>query len=518
MANAVIARDQGGDYQARFFWLQACRLFQPYTKVERVAYELNRIKSFDDVVVTYKGPLALERGDVTNADYYQVKFHVNRAGAFTYQSLVDPKFINATKLSLLQKLHAAQKAFAPRGQGCRLIIVSPWTVHPDDQLAELVSTNGGEIRMRVLFDGTGPGSRMGLVRSLWRQHLNLASDVDLEEVLRPLRIEKDAADLAGIDKLLNLHLSLAGFAPVEAGQLVHPYDDLIRKLLAKGFNEFTRDQLKDIGVREKLWHGLPSLHEDAGQIGIRSFTRWAEHMEDETEEMLDLVRHFDNRLVRDSKLWDDDILPQVSTFLSKYDRATRPYNLLLDTHSSIAFAAGYSLEVKAGADIAPVQRTPWGREVWRVNPKADVTSYPGWSEEEQAHASGGTDVAVAICATHDVTDDVREFVETQLTQVGRTIIFRLDPVPSSSAVRDGTHAFALAQRLAAVIKRRSRNERSGVLHIFGAAPNAIMFFLGQMGRGFGRCALYEYDFESNELGAYRPSITLPWALPTTAHT
>lgn len=30
MANAVIARNQGDDYQAKYFWLKACRLFQPH--------------------------------------------------------------------------------------------------------------------------------------------------------------------------------------------------------------------------------------------------------------------------------------------------------------------------------------------------------------------------------------------------------------------------------------------------------------------------------------------------------
>ena len=199
MANAGIARTQGDDYQARFFWLQACRLFQSHAKVARVGYELNRIKSFDDVVITYSEPLSFERGDIVAADYFQVKFHVSQAGAFTCDALLDPKFINATKVSLLQKLYAAQRTFAPNGRGCRLIIVSPWSIHPDDPLAELVSNNGGEIRLQVLFDGTGSGSKMGRVRTLWCSHLGLESDEELAVVLRPLRIRKDSPTLVGLD-------------------------------------------------------------------------------------------------------------------------------------------------------------------------------------------------------------------------------------------------------------------------------------------------------------------------------
>ena len=58
MAKAVKARMAGDDYQARWFWLQACRLFYKDTYVERVGYELDEFKAFDDVVVKYKKPIS----------------------------------------------------------------------------------------------------------------------------------------------------------------------------------------------------------------------------------------------------------------------------------------------------------------------------------------------------------------------------------------------------------------------------------------------------------------------------
>ncbi len=239
MANAITPRQQGDDYQARFFWLQACRLFQPHTKVARVGFELSRVKSFDDVMVTYTEPLCYERGDKIAADYFQVKFHVSQAGAFTCDALIDPKFINATSVSLLQRLRAAQLTFAPEGTGCRFIIVSPWVIHPDDPLADIVSNNGGELRLQVLFDGTTDASRMGKVRKKWREHLGL-TDAELEKALRPLRIFEKAPTLVGLSDDLNRQFDSLGFVPVEAGTLVHPYDDLIKKLLAQGSNDDAR--------------------------------------------------------------------------------------------------------------------------------------------------------------------------------------------------------------------------------------------------------------------------------------
>ena len=46
-------------------------------------------------------------------------------------------------------------------------------------------------------------------------------------------------------------------------------------------------------------------------------------------------------------------------------------------------------------------------------------------------------------------------------------------------------------------------------HLRRAAPNAFMFFLGQLAKGFGPCTVYEYDFDTNAPGAYQASISFP---------
>jgi hypothetical protein len=509
VAKAVIPRMQGDDYQARFFWLQACRLFQPYTKVCHVGYELDRIKSFDDVVVKYSEPLYLERGDLVEADYFQVKFHVSQAGAFTCAAFIDPKFINAKSVSLLQRLHAAQNAFAPNGTGCRLIIVSPWIVHPDDPLARLVSNNGGEFHLDRLFDGTGDRSEMGRVRKMWRDHLGVGND-ELKTVLRPLRIYKNAPTLVGISEDLNRQLDSLGFLPVEAGQSIHPYDDLIKKLLAQGSNEFTRDILMGVTERELLRRCDPAPPEkDLIPIGMRSFMRWAEHMEDETADMLCLVRHFDGRNVRDYRLWSDTIFMEVEKFISKHSVSGKPSLLMLDTHASIAFASGYCLGSKSGADITILQRTRSGKEVWRTHSATNNRNYAGWSVADVDCHSEGHEVAVSISVTHDVVGDVRDYVERALPEVHRIIACSVAPKPGPGSLVDGNHALMLAEDLASLLKLRTREERAAKLHIFASAPNAFMFFVGQMAKGFGQCTMYEYDFDSNELGAYQASISFP---------
>jgi hypothetical protein len=182
---------------------------------------------------------------------------------------------------------------------------------------------------------------------------------------------------------------------------------------------------------------------------------------------------------------------------------------MLDAHASIAFAAGYCLESKSGADIVPVQRTRAGVQVWRPDSDAAGSAHAGWSYFDNELQTEGHDVAVALSVTHDVLEDVKDFVGRELPQVRRIMAFGAEPRPSPASVRDATHALALAQELAARLKGRTREERGARLHIFAAAPNAFMFLLGQLAKAFGPCTMYEYDFDTSAPGAYQASVSFP---------
>src|SRR6266536_1409424 len=137
---------QGDDYQARWFWLQACRLFEDRSAVARVGYELALAKAFDDVVSFYGRLVPDERNDLVDTDCFQAKSHVDQAGTFTYRALTDPAFINADRFSILERLRKARDTFVQLGRSGRFTILSPWGINPNDPLGDLVSTQGGELR------------------------------------------------------------------------------------------------------------------------------------------------------------------------------------------------------------------------------------------------------------------------------------------------------------------------------------------------------------------------------------
>src|SRR6266545_7120355 len=132
MAKAVVPRMQGDDYQARLFWILACRLFDDRPKVIRVANEKENIKFFDDVAVFSTNGMVDHQGHALSADYYQIKFHVTAAGDITWEGMTDPAFINASSVSILQRLKNAQRQCAPDGLGSRFTLYTPWFVRSGD--------------------------------------------------------------------------------------------------------------------------------------------------------------------------------------------------------------------------------------------------------------------------------------------------------------------------------------------------------------------------------------------------
>ena len=183
MVYAIGARTQGDDYQAKMFWLNATRLLLPYSRVVRVVYENPATRYFDDVAVYYSCDIAIERGEYCKSDHFQVKFHVDHSGRFSYESFTEPAFLGAKEMSLLQRVHGF---LGSHPDPCRLFIVAPWGIKDGDPLNKLVSNTNGEIRLRKLFASE---SSMRRVKEHWAGHLGLADDVSLKRSIAPIRVD-----------------------------------------------------------------------------------------------------------------------------------------------------------------------------------------------------------------------------------------------------------------------------------------------------------------------------------------
>lgn len=503
MANAVIARQQGDDFQARFFWLQATRVILE-DHVREVGYEVEGVRAFDDVSLHYDPP-QIDGMDRVYADYFQVKYHVTCNGEITAAALTEPEFIGATKVSLLQRLRDAQQKHCPGGSGVRFHLVIQWPVSSRDILADLVSNDDGRLRLDRLFDGR-PSTRMAKLRKSWIKHLELSTEDELAAVLRPLRIWRDAPSLGNLRHQLTTQLMLAGWAPYSEQRLANSYDQLPRLLLQRGLNRFDSDLLRQIGQQENLRLGPARTPNTSFRtVGIRSFSRAAENLHETVDEHLCLLDMFEGRSPRADVTWQATVAPAITRFLHNLSSDGRPLQLTVSAHASISFLTGYHFDGKRGIEVYPVQAGR-GTEIWRPS-LTDRGAAEHWSAES-TDLGEGPDTAIALGVTHDVGADVRKYVTQHLPQVGRILTLRAAPIPSPAAVRDGTQAHAMAVAATAMI--RTDRKSGGCLHLFYAGPNALWFFMGQQARVLGRCTLYEYDFGHQQSGpAYSPSFTLP---------
>ena len=135
-------------------------------------------------------------------------------------------------LSHFKKSTRRTKRLAPEGKGVRFYFVSPWQVHPDNELAGLISNTGGELRWDKLSKG-GNRSKMGIIREEWKKHLGLTDDDELRKVIAPIRIIHSSDNIGMMNQRLNNSLMGAGLKPIEAGSMVNPYVSLIKGLLVK---------------------------------------------------------------------------------------------------------------------------------------------------------------------------------------------------------------------------------------------------------------------------------------------
>ena len=505
MAKAIQARRAGDDYQALVFWDEALRMFRPTAGVVRVGFELDEHTAFDDVALCYESSRPHAGSLQIDADYCQVKHSVAFDKSVTADALIDPAFINADKVSLLERLRDAVAKTTARGMSHRFRLVCPWGLASDDPLGGIVNRMDGSVRIDRLFDGTGKRGRMGKVRHAWATRLGLSSEDELRPILSRFQIQPRHEVLDDVVARVNDGLHRTGMRPSMDGNLTNPYTQLIWRL-SESQQWFTRDDIESAARDEGLWDGAaPIVPNEFVRLGIRSFSRWTERMEEDTDHLLCLVRYFDHRHIRDSSAWTSHVVPEIRSFLAEHVQRGQAYEMHLQALGSIACLAGHLLDPKLGVGVSVIQ--PGSAEPWRVRPTLVNKVSDRWSCDSIQVHGGQPDLAVAISLARPVVENVTHYVRESLPSIGRVLHLDLATGPSQVAIQSGTEAFALAEHLVRrVNQQRSPSERNGIIHLFAAAPNGFMFFFGQVGRSLGPYRLYEYDFEGTALGRYGPSI------------
>jgi SMODS-associated and fused to various effectors sensor domain len=502
----VGARTEGDVYQGLFFWRQAADLLRPNSLVERVILEHDDADGVDDVAVFYRAPGVNAGGWQANADYFQLKYHVDNRNSYSADALIDPSFIKATA-SLLQRFH---KAYARLSTGAhvpfRLHLASNWRWKDDDKLASLLREFDGELPPKFFEDGAK--SDLGKVRENWRAHLGLNAEA-FAAFARTLRFQLDHFGRREFKAYVYATLEAAGLRTPSADRAACPYESLVQQFLMSGQHSFDEVAFRALCEREGLLSDVGAKPSRPFALGVRSFMRFAERLESEVDELVCASSNFDGRHLAQDGSWEASAA-QVLTFLGDQERRARlraeESVIALECHGSFALLAGWELSRNSGAKVAPLQKP--NLDVWR--PTENAAAGPSWAEPQTIEKNtNADDVAICLSVTHDVRADVEKYLASaSAPPVCRLVVLSPDGGPSPQSIKIPDHAYQLASALPALLTR-ARPSRGARAHVFFACPNALMFFIGQQREALGRLALYEFDFGIERDGSYQLSFSLP---------
>ncbi|MET3880139.1 SAVED domain-containing protein [Chitinophaga sp. OAE865] len=508
MGNNVVPRQQGDAYQAMHFWLNAGKLFQPHTYVTQVSWEADNTGGFDDVIVHYREGHLLHGVPIIR-ECISVKHHVSNERGFDYRALIDPSFINSQKSTILSRLFDAYKEDPNIASHTVFHMINTWGLDLNDPFCKLIS-NAGQIILDKLFDGTTDGSKHGIIRKALREHIGV-DDTTLKEVLRPLRISASYDDVTRIVDRVNDKLQAINFQTMDAGKRASGYVELIQRLHAEGVKDFTQEKLHEICDKEGLIIVKESLTQEFHIIGLRSFRKGAEDLVNKVHTLSCHLNKFNDRFLEPPHTWEA-VSAEVKALADAGLATKKPLKLYLDTHLSLAFVLGYELNPKVGAQVSIVQRTLNAELLFQSAP-IEVEKFPRpiWGSNFIPLNPDGKDLAVAIGATHDITNEVLHYVSTSLPDAIGLLVFNALPKPSSTVFQNGSHIAAAAQDIIEEVRKQkgSIKMRGGICHIFMAAPVSFAFSLGQQSMSLSKLIVYEFDFQSKRDGGYHPGVRLP---------
>ncbi len=507
MTQAVVTRRDGDVFQARLFWLKAARLLDPEGNVLRVGFESGP-RGFDDIWVEYDAHRSPQnaRGDRFSVERMQCKWHA-AGGSYTYEDLTQPKFINAEKVSMLERAYQALQHDRQGDIRSRLVLVTNHRLDEKDPLYRLLRMKSFELDIERLFEGTTLQSATYRARREWMEHLGIDED-ELRALCKCLSLAHTSESLDMLRDRLDDACRLAGLTRPDPRSSSTIYDGNIFEWVGQRRAEFDRKTF-----REKCGdEGLLAPPVAASRVyGVKTFEHAFDRLEDRCHEVLNMVSEFDDRFVRDPQAWRSSLLPRLSAFLKGLPAPEGRVRLAIDAHATLAFAAGAILDTKSSRAVDIVQRSPQP-VVWSADDGPARADWPAWVFDEVLLDPSGEGTACAVSVTRDTQPMVRLYAQQRLPCLRRLLVARPTVPPGQSVVASGAHAAQLAERLAERIKRDREADATRVMesvHLYVAAPNAFTFFLGRHLQALKPVSLYEFDFGRDRDGSYQRSLSYP---------
>jgi hypothetical protein len=143
---------------------------------------------------------------------------------------------------------------------------------------------------------------------------------------------------------------------------------------------------------------------------------------------------------------------------------------------------------------------------WTADDRSAVGALPFEVTEERL--GSGREIAVAISVAQSVQAQARTYISERLPEIGTLLTFTIPGGAGGRGVAGGAHAASLAEQISNGIRSIKAPEVDAVVHVFAAAPNSFLYFLGQQHQGIAPCVVCELDFDRAGNRSYHPSFNI----------
>lgn len=476
MANQVIPRLNGDDYQHLYSWYHVLSLLRPKDQVSRVRVEDADAGSVDDVTIYHE--LGSGLPEEFYHFFYQVKYHENQEHHYSTEKLLERK---PNGRSLLQKFFDTWKSLQAQhpGQRIELYLVSNWSWNNSDGIGKCL--NQLESKLSKEFFSAGAKSEVGKSRESWRTHLGASEE-----------------DFTGFIQSLNFHLGTGPFREIErmvAERMEHLQLKCDQNAVSTAVNvvrEWIRTKQGDITI-DVLQGALKDRDLYAPESAERYVTI---HMNTIGERMFDLEpdftldwrKYFEGQpglkghQLKNPANWNKKLLPELRSMLEEV-RAASAFKLIRVrglSRLSAWFAFGFTFSEVAGYVIEVEQQ----QQHWRtdVPPSTDfrlLISNKDGSPEGEMVTGTGTTVACGISVSGSLDDDVRAHLATLDNEtVASLLLLRPERNLGRECLRGPDDAVALARGVKDLLRPFVKRWGATRVLLYYFGPLAGACFLG----------------------------------------
>ena len=493
MANQVVARLIGDDYQHLFSWHQVLELLRPATSVDRVRLEDEEAMSLDDVTVHHASG---------RTQYFQVKCHVDHRTGYCESSLIEA---DGSKSSLFQKWYRSYRKIRDDlgGECPEIYLVSNWGWLQGDVLPGFVC--GVRETIDDGFFTDGPRSKAGKLRKRLREHLDI-DDGELREFLKCVRFRIAFGSLSDLADRVAERMHHLGLKSDEAS--LHVAAGAVRTWIKDGPVELTADLVQSRIAELGLWRPVDA----PSAVHVHLLTIKDQRFDIDPDYRLDWRDHFvgpgncKGHEVRVPDIWNTRLMPDLLAMEQQVNTSTATRLLRvrgkarLSAWTAFGFVFsqvnGYTLEVDQNG-------RPWNT----MDAPTQDFQLCATNGEGALIADAGDSVAIGISVSGSLEADVRRDLDRNHMGIRAFLHVQPNRELGASSLRDGADAMALAVQAKAMMREFAKRHGARRLLLYYFGPLGGAAFIGhQLNAVCPQVQLMEHIGEPGK--EYAPSFLL----------